>query len=922
MRKHLLLFVAMVWLAVTGLKAEVFTTSPVPLQQSSQNVKIIFNAQESGVAGLISASELYAHIGVCPVGTSEWTHVKTEWSENTAANKFVKNSAGLWELTIGNINTYFGLASGEKVGKIAVIARTPTGSAQTKDYFLDIAEEGFAINFSYNTENLVISAPTLITFTLSATQAANLTIKVDNQVIAQAANATTISKAHNFAEQGKFYEVTATATNGNQTLTETVTVAYPTASAQANYPGGVPKMGAVKQSDGSVIFCLAAPSKKSVIMVPSWDNYQTLNKNVMKYQDYNGYRYFWLKVDGLKDNVYYPYYYLVDGIYKVADPCAKLMLDCYSDKWMPNGIWAEEMPKYPYDKFDDVMLAVYRGDIDNFNWSDATKNFKTPNQTSMVVYELLLRDFTGDGSDQDGKHFGTLRTAMPKLQYLADLGVNVIELLPVMEFNGNSSWGYNTNGYMALDKVYGSPNDLKEFVDRCHRLGMAVVLDIVFNQTDGNHPWYQMYPASNNPFYNNPSPHDHNVLNDLRQDNPVLQQHWTDVLRYWMEAYKVDGYRFDLVKGLGDNNSYGGGTEGYNQSRVNRMKRLNEVIKSVKADGIHINELLGYAQEENANYANGSQIGWNNINYGSGQYAMGWAEKCDDTKGFYSSNWGKIVGGTVDYAESHDEPRIANKVKKNGHASVKYTSNPKKQSIQRLGSLAAQMLLSPGAKMIWQFGEIAADDDQGSDLDKLRAIAPKWDQFSNEGRNALYENYQALCWLRRDNSDIFDGSASFSTGGFTASLTSPRYIRLIKGNREIIGVFNPNVTGSNATVNVPVQYLTSSNSQLITSAYGFTPQLNINGTTASVAVPPHCFAVFSTVNVSDIEEIGSDMTTPSVNVNGGNGVINIDGEYLTAEVYDLQGRMSAVANGEATINVPAGIYVVRVDGSAFKVAVH
>lgn len=76
MKKHLLLFVAMVWLAMTGVSAEVFTTSPVPLQQSSQNVKIMFNAQESGIAGLISASEIYAHIGVCPVGTTDWTHVK------------------------------------------------------------------------------------------------------------------------------------------------------------------------------------------------------------------------------------------------------------------------------------------------------------------------------------------------------------------------------------------------------------------------------------------------------------------------------------------------------------------------------------------------------------------------------------------------------------------------------------------------------------------------------------------------------------------------------------------------------------------------------------------------------------------------------------------------------------------------------
>ena len=181
--------------------------------------------------------------------------------------------------------------------------------------------------------------------------------------------------------------------------------------------------------------------------MPSWDDYQTLNKNVMKYHDYQGFRYFWITTsEKLKDNEYYPYYYLVDGTIKVADPYAKLMLDCYSDKWLPSGCF-EDMPKYPYDKFDDTMLAVYRGDIDNYDWDDATKNFNIPDRRSLTIYELLLRDFTGDGSDQDGKQFGTFRTALPKVQYLADLGVNAVELLPVMEFNGNNSWGYNTNGY-------------------------------------------------------------------------------------------------------------------------------------------------------------------------------------------------------------------------------------------------------------------------------------------------------------------------------------------------------------------------------------------------------------------------------------------------------------------------------------------
>jgi 1,4-alpha-glucan branching enzyme len=439
-------------------------------------------------------------------------------------------------------------------------------------------------------------------------------------------------------------------------------------------------------------------------------------------------------------------------------------------------------------------------------------------------------------------------------------------------------------------------------------------LDIVFNQSDGLHPWYQMYPVGSNPFYNATAPHDYSVLNDFRQDYPLVEEHWGDVIRYWMQAYKVDGFRFDLVKGLGDNDSYGSGTEAYNSSRVNRMKRLNDIIKSVNPNGIHINELLGQNSEENAN-ANNGEMGWNNVNYGSCQYAMGFAASSEDTKGFYSPNWSKTLGGTVDYAESHDEERMAGKIKQYGHASVKYsTSSPKKAAIQRLGSVAAQMLMSPGAKMIWEFGEIAADDAMGSDTEKLRAIAPKWDQMTDEGRSALHDNYQALCWLRKDNPELFNGSATYSYSGFAGSLTSNRYIRLINGDKEVIAVFNPNVTGSSVNISVPVQKISASNNQLITAAYGFEPSLSVNGSTATISVPAHSFAVYASTAVAGVEDINADFAK-SVNVYGSNGRIVIDGDYNTVEIFDLQGRVSN------SLDVPAGVYVVRVDGETFKVVV-
>ncbi|MDE6326613.1 MAG: hypothetical protein K2M02_10620, partial [Duncaniella sp.] len=344
----------------------------------------------------------------------------------------------------------------------------------------------------------------------------------------------------------------------------------------------VPKEGAVKNSDGTVTFCLAAPEKKNVMIVPSWDNYELLMSNVMNRCDYQGNSYFWITVNGLDNTTYYPYYYLVDGSIKVGDPYARLVLDPYSDKYLANGVFPD-CPPYPYDKFDDTVLAVYRGNMDDYDWK--VKSFSIPEHKDLIIYELLLRDFTGTEGQADGN--GTLALAMERLEYLRDLGVNAIELMPIMEFDGNNSWGYNTNFYFAPDKAYGSPDEYRAFIDRCHELGMAVILDVVFNQSAGLNPWYLMYPIDHNPFYNATAPHDYSVLNDWNQNNVLVQQQWDNCITYWMTAYKVDGFRFDLVKGLGDNESYAGGTEAYNASRVARMNRLNNVIKSVNPNGIH-----------------------------------------------------------------------------------------------------------------------------------------------------------------------------------------------------------------------------------------------------------------------------------------------------------------------------------------------
>lgn len=683
------------------------------------------------------------------------------------------------------------------------------------------------------------------------------------------------------------------------------------ASAQAfgaavDYPGGIPRQGAVKNADGSVTFCLAAPQKTSVTLVPSWDDYQVLDKNAMDWQDYEGNSYFWTTVTGLADDQWYSYYYYVDEQYKVADPYAHLVLDCYNDRTLRRSVWPDG-PKHPgTDAVKDVMLAVYRGDIDDYTFSD----FSIPDRDNLVVYEMLFRDFTG--FDGKAMGWGTVNKAIEKIPYIKELGFNAVELMPIMEFNGNDSWGYNTNFYMAPDKAYGSPTDYKDFIEECHRNGIAVILDIVFNQSDGLHPWYQMYPIASNPFYNRTAPHAWSVLNDWKQDNPLVQQQWDDALRYWMEKYNVDGFRFDLVKGLGDNNSYGSGTDGYNQSRVDRMKRLHGVIKSVKPDGIHINELLGSVQEEKE-LGNDGQLQWANVNEASCQYAMGWD---DGDLNFFrfnaASDGGRPQFSTVAYAESHDEQRMNYKVTQWGKDNVK--TDPA-IAADRLSALAVQMLLTPGPKMVWQFGELGndqntKDNNGGNDTGSKIVDWAGW--LADDNRMFIHDTYAALINLRMDNPGLFARDASFKATQRSGKFSNARTMVLSKGNDEIVAFINPSVT-ADLDVTAAVSKLTASGSKLICASAGFEPSLTVSGGNATVRVPANGFAVFATSGVAGVDGIISGDS--AVKVYGADGRIVIAGPYYRAEVYDLYGRQMP------SLEVPAGMYIVRVDGTSSKVVV-
>ena len=291
----------------------------------------------------------------------------------------------------------------------------------------------------------------------------------------------------------------------------------------------------------SVILNLTAPNKQFVYAIGEFNNWQTPTSSYMnKTPDGNRW---WVQINGLTPGREYAYQYLVDGTLRVADPYCEKILDPNDDRFIPAVTYPNLKP-YPTGQTTGIV-SVLQTNQTPYVWT--ATSFQRPARTKMVAYELLLRDFIARHDYQ------TLRDT---LNYLSRLGVNAISLMPINEFDGNDNWGYSPDFYFAPDKYYGTKLALKQFIDECHRRGIAVILDMVLNHSTGQSPMVQLYqdasgnPAANNPWFNQTATHPYNVYNDLNHESTFTRYFSKQVMSFWLQEYHIDGYRFDLAGGF------------------------------------------------------------------------------------------------------------------------------------------------------------------------------------------------------------------------------------------------------------------------------------------------------------------------------------------------------------------------------------
>ena len=494
----------------------------------------------------------------------------------------------------------------------------------------------------------------------------------------------------------------------------------------------------------------------------------------------------WITLTGLDASKEYAFQYYVgnkgEGAIRMADAYTEKILDPDNDQWI-NGA------SYTYPDGAKGIVSTFKIQQDTYTWK--VSDFKIANPDKLVIYEMLLRDFTTSGN---------LSGAMEKLDYLQALGVNAVELMPTQEFSGNISWGYNPIFYFAMDKAYGTKTQYKQFIDACHERGMAVILDVVYNQADYEMPFVKMYwdssagkPAKNNPWFNVDAPHPYSVFFDFNHESDLTRQFVKRNLQFLLTEYNLDGFRFDLTKGFTSKSSSESTASNYDASRVAILKDYNDAIKAVKPEAYVILEHFCADKEENELAESGMHM-WREMNNAYCQTAMGYASE-SAFSGMYES-----VPAWVGFMESHDKDRTAYKqLAWPAFDSLKGSANHANR-MKQLATNTAFFLTVPGPKMIWQFGEMGYDVcifanssgqltvNYGDESYKTDPKPTHWEYLDNTERKELHDVYAKLLAMRNTHPELFDCTGNFTWKVGVSNWSNGRslYAESITGKKLVV----------------------------------------------------------------------------------------------------------------------------------------
>lgn len=799
-------------------------------------------------------------------------------------------------------------------------------NGQTKDFDVPMNTNTFSMTLTKPLISpLFLDQNEVFEIVANTSEAADINIKIDGAIVASVMASTVLSHMVAAASPGT-YKVVVTADNGKESIQEVFYYVVRTMTIEQSRTTGIVDGINYDPSDpGKVTLSLWAPLKSSVYVVGDFNNWIPSTD----YQMYKDGEHFWIEITGLTEGEEYAFQYIVDETIKVADPYADKILDP-DDQYIPNSIYAN-LKAYPSkalsSKWYENRLAVIQTGQTPYNWQ--VNSFERPKKEDLIIYELLMRDFFGP--DQH-----SYQNLSDTLSYLSGLGINAIELMPIQEFGGNESWGYNPTFMFAPDKYYGTKNALKDFIDEAHSYGIAVILDITMNHHDIPNPYLSMYydypnfkPTADNPWFNVIATHPYNVFSDFNHESTYTQKYLDTITYYWVNEFKVDGYRFDLSKGFTQTESDGNVSlwSSKDDSRISILKRMADKIWSHSPDTYIILEHFADNAEEKILSDHGMML-WGNMNHAYSQSSMGYAGGSDISDVFHGNrNW--TNPNLVGYMESHDEERLVYKNLEYGNSRSEYSTRELDVALERMKQSATFFYLIPGPKMIWEFGEIGYDqpinlcDDFTTIKDDCRTSKKPipWsnvDGFEYEKdskRNDLKNYVTSLLDFRKTNKVFVSNDVVFNDNGLAKSviIKNNPYVEVPSNADEMNIVLAGNFDVEDKIVETIFPHIGMWFDQITQKSY------DINNTNQLINMKAGEYRIYTDVQDQLINiiteasgEIDSDVY---LFPNPGNGLffIKSNSQYTKIELKDLKGQTvysGPIVNDQIDVSgLRNGIYI-------------
>ncbi|MGB3533847.1 MAG: alpha-amylase family glycosyl hydrolase [Microcoleaceae cyanobacterium] len=468
-----------------------------------------------------------------------------------------------------------------------------------------------------------------------------------------------------------------------------------------------------------VEFKLLAPYNKDVKLIGCFSDWEDIS------MEKNEQGYFRTLVD------------LEDGVYQYKFRVRSKSWFFEGDEWVTiTDPYATDIDNHS----QNGVVRIKEGEkiVDTYVWQHDDKSL--PADHELVIYELHINDFTG--GEDDPHERGNYKHVIEKLDYLCELGINAIELMPFKEFPGDHSWGYNPRYFFASESSYGPTEGLKRLIDQCHGKGIRVFMDGIFNHAESECPLTQI--DHDYWFHHEPKDPDNNwgpeFNYEFYDENLDIKPAWEfvgDVVRFWINEYHIDGIRYDATRQI----------ENYDFLHW----LVNEAKKTAGSKPFY--NIAEYIPEDSSitNFDGPMDGCWHDSFYHTMKaHLCGEKFDLEELKDVLDGKRQGFMGATnlVNYLGNHDHNRLIVDLADNGIFD--------EAAFKRIKLGAVLQMTAMGIPLIWmgeEFGEYKPKTIESAKID--------WTLLKNDENKGLFHYYAGLINLRKENHALYTENIDF-----------------------------------------------------------------------------------------------------------------------------------------------------------------